>query len=269
MEPKTGTAMSRGRKVKLSILAVITAVIVLGGAAIAIRSSSNKHKVIAFAEEYLKLTYEQEMIYDGFSYTFFRYDGTYYCVYFVSAETNTRFRVCMWPSADEFADVLTLIEYEAIWDDYLSAFLQQKTAEVLLPDIQRIWDENSSMFISRVYPGDSEITPTEYMTLHELELIYNYTIFIKPERILDSQTKYVEAQRILEIFRVLKERDYSPHEMIFRYYTGEIKNGQNDVNIIWFGDETEQDFLGWNENWAEITNVQEVVRVMNEQWFNA
>lgn len=248
----------------IGIAIVIIAICLLS---IKIYLSSREHKAIQLAQEYLGQKYEQEMRYESVRYSWI--DPGQYHVYFISADTEIWFEVSMWPKALGFSD---MPPDEYMWDNYLICFFHENLEEIILPEAINIWDENINIRVAssggKGYPSRGTEEPNEQMTILELECLYNYEVYINTNRILTDDTKTEEAKRIFEMIQYIKTIQFQPREVLFLYQTGETENGKDVECRIWFGDGSDPYHIGRFENWMETSSIEEIEKIMNDQWFN-
>lgn len=250
------------------IIGIIVIIAVAGTIAVRYHLSVKERKAVQLAQEYLDQKYEQEMQFESVRYSWV--DPGLYHVYFISTDTEIRFEVQMWPKALDFPEVTTDDRY--IWDNYLSRFFCRKTEELVSPEVKMIWDENAKILVvlssSNVYPSRRTSDPNEQMTASEMEPLYNYDFYIETNRLLNNESKIEEANRMFDMIEYVKKTQYRPREVLFWYQTGAIEKGKEIEKKIWFGDGNDPYHIGRFENWFEINNVEEVVKAIDEQWFN-
>ena len=240
---------------------VIAVVVVVGTIAIKYDSSAKDRKVIQIAQEYLAQKYEQEMTYESVRLPYV--DPVYYYVTFVSANTDVRFEVRIWPGVLKNQKLEN--NDKNINDNYLSSFFCKKAAEIVLPDIMAIWDDNASIQVTQpttnVYPKNDAFPINEHMTEREMETLYEYRFHITTNRLLSSESKTEEARRIFNLFQAIQELNYHPVEIVVWYQTGKDKKEEVSTDSeTWVRRYIEFDA------WEEIDSADQIVDITNEQW---
>lgn len=251
------------------IIGTIVVVAVIGTIAAKYHLSMKEHSAIQIAQKYLAQKYEQEMQFQNVRYSWI--DPSLYHVTFLSASTNVKFEVSVWPKALNFPQNMT--DYgDEVTDSYLKDYFCQKTEEVILPEMRAIWDENMSINVSlstsNLYSQRVTEKPNEQMMAIEMEPFYNYDYYIHANRILNNDSKIEEAERILDMIRYIQANQYYPREVLFWYQTGATEKGKKIENRIWFGDGTDPYHIGRFENWSKISSVEEIIQAIDEQWFS-
>jgi hypothetical protein len=239
----------------------IIAVVVVSTIAVKYDSSVKERKAVEVAKEYLAQKYEQGMICESVRVP--SVDPVYYYVTFLSATTDVRFEVRIWPGI--FKNQKLEDSDKNINDNYLSSFFCKKVAEIVLPEITAIWDDNASMQVTQpttnVYPKNDAFPINEYMTEREMEPFYEYRFHITTNRLLNSESKAEEAQRIFNLFQAVQELNYHPVEIFVWYQTG--KNEKDEIST---DSETWAKRYIKFDAWEEIDSADQLVGLMNEQW---
>ena len=259
--------MSKRKKLILWV-SIIAVVAIVGTMAVKYNSSNKERKAVQLAKEYLAQKYEQEMIYESVRLS--KVDPVLYRVSFISQNTGIKFNVNVTPSLLKFPEEKS--NNKLLYDNYLGSFFCRKTEEIVLPEITATWNDNASIYVS-LYPSDvyyekNTADTNEHMTEREMESFYNYRFYITTNRLLINESKMEEAQRMLNIFQAIQKLNYHPVEILFWYQTGTIEKGNEIKESIRFVDGNILSQTGKLGNWLELINVEDVIKVMDDQWDN-
>ena len=251
---------------RVSILAVV---VVIGTITIKYNSSVKERNAVQIAKEYLAQKYKQKMIYESVRLP--QVDPVLYYVSFTSENTGIKFNVHVSPRLLKFPEEKTNTNF--LWDDYLSSFFCRKTEETVLPEIKEIWDDNANMRVnlqpSNAYPDKKNSSDiNEHMTEREVEPFYNYRFYVTTNRVLNSESRTEEAMRILNLFQAIHNLDYNPVEILVWYQTGTIERGKEIEKYINFVSGSIPSQPEKLETWLEIVDIEDIIRVMDEQWFS-
>ena len=245
------------RRKALIILSVLIAVVVITILSIYVYYRMNKRKAVQIAKGYLEQKYEQEMIYQGVRHAWI--DPELYHVTFTSVETDVTFQVSIWPPV--LRQTSTEVE-DGIWDDYLWCFFCKETEAVLQPEAASIWNEFDRILITHSRIRNSKATLgteiNEHMSAREMErtyYAYAYDLFVTPGRMISRGSEREEAQNILKLFQMLRDKDYHPSWILVWYQTSTA----NDSDSV----ATEKPVTF--ESWETIDTVEQVLEIMREQ----
>ncbi|MDD2565180.1 MAG: hypothetical protein PHU27_13285 [Salinivirgaceae bacterium] len=252
------------------VIGIVIAVAVVGAIGVKFYLASKENRVIQFAQEYLDQKYEQEMLYKKIRYSWVD-PGLYHVTFFPANNQDLFFEVKVWPQVLDFSKGTT--DYDGyVGDNYISRIFCVKTAEKIRSEVKMIWDEDVDIYVTlntnNVYPRRGVEEPNEQMTAEEMEPLYNYEVFIVTNRLLNDESKFEEAKRIFDMIQYVQISQYNPREILFLYQTGKKDKGKSIEGHIWFGDGIDPYHLGRFENWFEIASIEEVIKAMDEQWFN-
>lgn len=246
----------RGKRV-LCILGLIAVGIAVCVAAFLGYYEGNERKAVQIAKGYLEQKYEQEMIYQGVRHAWI--DPELYHVTFTSVETDVTFQVSIWPPV--LRQTSTEVE-DGIWDDYLWCFFCKETEALLQPEAASIWNEFDRILITHSRIRNSKATLSteinEHMSAREMErtyYAYAYDLFVTPGRMISRGSEREEAQNILKLFQMLRDKDYHPSWILVWYQTSTA----NDSDSV----TTEKPVTF--ESWETIDTVEQVLEIMREQ----
>lgn len=244
------------RRKALIILSVLIAIVVITILSIYVYYRMNKRKAVQIAKGYLEQKYEQEMIYQGVRHAWI--DPELYHVTFTSVETDVTFQVSIWPPV--LRQTSTEVE-DGIWDDYLWCFFCKETEALLQPEAASIWNEVDRILITHSRIRNSKATLgteiNEHMSAREMErtyYAYAYDLFVTPGRMISRGSEREEAQNILKLFQMLRDKDYHPSWILVWYQTSTA----NDSDSV----ATEKPVTF--ESWETIDTVEQVIEIMQE-----
>lgn len=244
------------RRKALIILSVLIAIVVITILSIYVYYRMNKRKAVQIAKGYLEQKYEQEMIYQGVRHAWI--DPELYHVTFTSVETDVTFQVSIWPPV--LRQTSTEVE-DGIWDDYLWCFFCKETEALLQPEAASIWNEVDRILITHSRIRNSKATLgteiNEHMSAREMErtyYAYAYDLFVTPGRMISRGSEREEAQNILKLFQMLRDKDYHPSWILAWYQTSTA----NDSDSV----ATEKPVTF--ESWETIDTVEQVIEIMQE-----
>jgi hypothetical protein len=265
LKPSMGNKMI-GRKIVLIWFCVMMALVAIVGTVIIKNNISGKElKAVQIAQEYLSKKYEQEMRCEGVRFSWI--DPGLYHIYFFSMQSEIYFEVFMWPITLNASDVY-IKDNRCIWDDYIEQFLCRGLEKALLPEVGRIWGDGATIHVqtdnSNVYPGKGDFKFSEQMTAVEIEPYFNIEFNIATHRILTIDSKAKEAALIFAMIQSIKLSEYQPRAITFRYIAE--KNEDSEKNIF-FGEGYDPFNYGRLGNWHEVNNVEQVIKVINDQLF--
>ncbi len=243
----------RGKRV-LCILGLIAVGIAVCVAAFLGYYEGNERKAVQIAKGYLEQKYEQEMIYQGVRHAWI--DPELYHVTFTSVETDVTFQVSIWPPV--LRQTSTEVE-DGIWDNYLWNFFCKEMEGVLQPEAASIWNGLDHLLIvhSQIKNKDVALIAeiNEHTPAREMEYAYNYDLFVTPGRMISRGLEREEAQNILKLFQMLRDKDYHPSWILVWYQTSTA----NDSDSV----ATEKPVTF--ESWETIDTVEQVLEIMREQ----
>ena len=248
------------------ILVSIIAVVGVTTAIIAYHDSVKKRKIVQIAQEYLQQKYKQTMDFEHVRLSYV--DPVYYYVTFVSEKTNVRFQVRIWPGVLKNQKLEN--NEKNIRDDYLSSFFSKKTEEIALPEITEIWGDKASIYVALHSNNTKKDTSAinEFMTEREMEPFYCYAFYVASHHQLNSESKIREAQRVLNLFQAIRKLNYHPAKVFIWYQTGTIKEGKKIEKSVEFVHGSTPFCSVTQRNCFEIDNVEDIIKVMDEQWFD-
>ena len=232
------------------VLVLIVIIVVSSLGAIKYHYSVKEKKAIQLAQNYLAQKYTQEMRFLNVRLPL-TLDGAYYHVYFSPINNpDLIFEVGVWPN-------LTLL---ISTDDYYLRFVSLNIEKAFQNDVHKVWDVSADIYIyanySIRYSYEIPIELNEQMDAVEIAPFLDYEFGIDTNRSLENDSKGEEAQKMFELIQIVQASNYTPTEIYFRYQTEGIKEGTNVKKSIQF------------ENWAQISSIEEIEKIMDEQWFN-
>lgn len=241
------------RRKALIILSVLIAIVVITILSIYVYYRMNKRKAVQIAKGYLEQKYEQEMIYQGVRHAWI--DPELYHVTFTSVETDVTFQVSIWPPV--LRQTSTEVE-DGIWDNYLWSFFCKEMEGVLQPEAASIWNGLDHLLIvhSQIKNKDVALIAeiNEHTPAREMEYAYNYDLFVTPGRMISRGLEREEAQNILKLFQMLRDKDYHPSRILVWYQTNNVNSTDSDrlKESVTF------------ESWETIDTVEQVIEIMQE-----
>lgn len=131
--------------------------------------------------------------------------------------------------------------------------------EVLQPEAASIWNGLDHLLIihSQIKNKDVALIAeiNEHTPAREMEYAYNYDLFVTPGRMISRGSEREEAQNILKLFQMLRDKDYHPSWILVWYQTSTT----NDSDSV----ATEKPVTF--ESWETIDTVEQVLEIMREQ----
>lgn len=131
--------------------------------------------------------------------------------------------------------------------------------EVLQPEAASIWNGLDHLLIihSQIKNKDVALIAeiNEHTPAREMEYAYNYDLFVTPGRMISRGLEREEAQNILKLFQMLRDKDYHPSRILVWYQTSTA----NDSDSV----ATEKPVTF--ESWETIDTVEQVLEIMREQ----
>ena len=84
---------------------------------------------------------------------------------------------------------------------------------------------------------------------------YAYDLFVTPGRMISRGLEREEAQNILKLFQMLRDKDYHPSRILVWYQTNNVNSTDSDrlKESVTF------------ESWETIDTVEQVLEIMREQ----
>jgi hypothetical protein len=255
--------MSMRRKIIFGILGGIIAIAVIGAIAIKCYLSYGEKAAAQLAKDYLAQKYEQEM---QFHYAVFSLaDPICYHVVFTPANNPELYFDVIVDDDLTLDEWITKPGYTSSSDDYYLAYFRFHTSREIEKIAQSIWDESASATAPvddrGAYPYSVPFGFNEGMSAEEMEPFLDYDYYIITNRLLDSESKQKEAQRMLNMIELVQASKYKPEKILFWYKTGKDENeGEQADSKTWA--EMYIEFI----NWPEISSIEEVLQAMDEQW---
>ena len=224
----------------------------------------NKQKAANAAQEYLAENYQREMRYIRTNYPALNFYARPYTVFFSPADTPDQVFQVMVDKSFRVFEKRTVPNNPELYfsqDSYYLTYFEYNINKPLQRFADEIWGMDVQISSSTNDGFGNFRTPyifNEQMTAEEMEPYLKYTLFISIDKILDKPSEGEEALRTLQMIECIKTNGNTPERVLFRYKTGKDERGRatdSTIRYIEF------------KNWQEITRVEEIEKIMDEQWF--
>ena len=215
------------------------------------------------AEKYLFDAYEQEMLFSSVRFSWS--DPSLYRVTFSPINNPSMFFQVI---VQQDLAILESKEENGIRkspDNYLSSLFSFHFETKLQYYIDSIWDGDVSVSVEvntvGTYAFNTPAQINEHLTPEEMEPYFKYSLFINAKRLLDTNNRVEEAKSIMKMISAVRAESIEP-EAIFIFYYSESKN----KSLLSGNNKMSRSYINF-VNWAGISNLNEILEVVDEQWF--
>lgn len=245
--------MHRTYKVSFWIIAGTILLVLLGTIVVQYNLFSNKQKAVKLAQKYVLQKYTQKMQYSSVRFSWVE-PSLFHVVFSPINNPELFFEVLVQPNMSLNERVNERENFMP--DNYYLKLVEFQLQEQLDPIFEEIWGPDGIISVHVDDPGiygayKVPVELNEQMTAHDMASFFNYTIYISPNCILDSQSRNGEANRVFELFQSVNRKNLCPDKIIIGYLKSKDNGIGESKNYTEF------------KNWENIVNAEEVKHVMD------
>lgn len=236
------------------IVAIIIIILFLVSFLLDLYNKNDKSKAMIVAQKYIDENYEQEMVFEKFS--FFRVEEMYWVEF--SKKENPDFKFTLNLSKDRETS-----EFRVWSDDYLDTLICYGLKEKYQPIVNNIWGDNTHVSIRTNYTNVPKKFSylNEYSSIDEIKengLNDSFTIYVDIPYFFGVTEKKVEAEKIIKFVKIIQEDEYLSHQISVERLLSTNESSK---------DSTKKYEICWIDNIDKIESIEQVYDYIDKYWF--